>query len=203
MVSLSERGLGRKPPKTPPDDTNPAPRGVITWHSPAERNRLLDVWRLAVFAMFAEQPRCIRLAWVLANLFNARTGYAFASNGWLTKNTLLAENKLREALAALEQAGAIQRVWATHADGQKQRLIFPATGILPRPTVGQGGEPQQVGPQNLSTKRVRLPKTEHERALLAHDIAERRRSERQQGTSNGRDRSSDAALQPPPSKRTH
>ena len=42
-------------------DTDPAPRGVLTWRSAAERNKLLNVWRLAVFAMFAEQPRCIQL----------------------------------------------------------------------------------------------------------------------------------------------
>jgi hypothetical protein len=171
------------------DTESTAPRGVLTWRSPSERNKLLDTWRLAVFAMFGEQSRCIRLAWVLANLFNARTGYAFASNGWLAKNTLIAENKLREALAALEAGGAILRVWIPRPNGEKQRVIYPATGILPRPTVGHGGEPQQVGHQNLS-KRPRLPKTQLDYARLAA-------STRRDGEAARRGSAS------PPSKRGH
>jgi hypothetical protein len=130
-------------------ETCAAPRGVLTWRSSAERNKLLDLWRLAVFAMFAEQSRCIRLAWVLATLFNAKTGYAFASNGWLAKNTLLRENKLRESLAALEAAGAILRGWRTQTNGQKQRVIYPATDILPpAPRWGRGGAPASGAPES-------------------------------------------------------
>jgi hypothetical protein len=185
-------------------DTDPAPRGVLTWRSAVERNKLLNLWRLAVFAVFAEQPRCIRLAWVLANLFNIRTGYAYASNGWLAKNTLLQENKMRQALATLESAGAILRTSITHPSGQKQRVIYPATSILPRPTVGQGGEPQQVGHQNLS-KRSRLPKTQLEHARFAATIRQNREATAR-GSTRGLSEDEHAAppvTQSPPSKRRH
>ena len=95
--------------------------------------------------MFAEQPRCIKLAWVLATLFNARTGYAFPSNGWLAENTLIHENKVQATLLLLEEAGAIVR----GHNGQGQRVIYPGATLIPGlwgpPTVGVGGDPQQVG----------------------------------------------------------
>ena len=31
-----------------------------------------------------------------ADLFNAKTGYAYPSNGWLAENTLIAEKKVQE-----------------------------------------------------------------------------------------------------------
>jgi hypothetical protein len=142
--TTSETGAQRAAETDTNTNTNTTPRSVLTWRSAAERNKLLDLWRLAVFAMFGEQSRCIRLAWVLAELFHGKTGYAYAGNLWLAKNTLIAENKVRTTLAMLEAAGAIRRIWITH-NGQKQRVIYPATGILPRPTVGQGGSPSKWG----------------------------------------------------------
>jgi hypothetical protein len=195
-----------KPGVQPPPaeaDTNPAPRGVLTWSSGAERNRLLMLWRRAVFGMFGEQSRCTRVAWVLADLFHGKTGYAYASNAWLANETLIPENKLRATLATLEAGGAIVRSWVVH-NGQKQRVVYPSSALLPRPNLGQGEVPQQPGHLNLIRKKARLPKTEHERALLAHGINERRRSERlAQRTPEQRDPSLDPALQPPPSERRH
>ena len=48
----------------------------------------------------------------------------------------------------LEEAGAIKRGWVNH-NGQKQRVIYPATGIMLRqgpPRWGWGGTPSSWGP---------------------------------------------------------
>jgi hypothetical protein len=145
------------------DTDSTAPRGVLPWRSPSERNKLLDAWRLAVFAMFAEQPRCIRLAWVLANLFNAGTDTPSPATAGSPKHPHRGEQAARGAGGA-RSGGAILRVWVPRPNNEKQRVIYPATGVLPRP-VGHGEAPA-VGHQNLS-KRPRLPKTQLEYARLA------------------------------------
>jgi hypothetical protein len=149
-----------------------SPPGVLTWQSGAERNKLLRQWRRAIFAMFREQARALRLAWTLADLFNVKTGYAYPNNGWLAENTLIAETKVQATLAMLEEAGAIRRGWVSH-NGQKRRVIYPATGILRclggTPTVGVGGDPQPLGAHNLR-RRPRMPRTQHEHARLAAGV---------------------------------
>ena len=82
---------------------------MLAWHSAAERNKLLKQWRRAVCVYFGEQTRCLRIAWVLGDLFNAKTGYAYPNNRYLADETGIAENKVRAALLALEQSGAIVR----------------------------------------------------------------------------------------------
>jgi hypothetical protein len=151
------------------------PRGALTWDTPAQRNRVLRLWRRAVLIIFGEQPRCVRLAWVLADSFNAKKGYAFPTNGWLAEETSLKANKVQSALKDLEDGRAIVRGWVTHPSGQKQRVIYPARDIIPRhwgtPTVGVGGDPHQPGVHNLR-RRTRLPKTELEQARRAAAIRE-------------------------------
>jgi hypothetical protein len=116
-----------------------SPPGALTWSSAAERNRRLEVWRRAVFAIFGEQTRCVRVAWVLMSLFNVKMGYAFPTNPFLAEETRMAVNKLRETLLILENGRAIIRAYRINpATGQKQRVIYPATGIVPRPALGQG-----------------------------------------------------------------
>jgi hypothetical protein len=122
-----------------------APRGALKWRSAAERNRLLKDWRRAVCGTFGEQSRCLRVAWVLADSFNAKTGYAYPSNGWLANETHLAENKLRAALRTLELGNAIVRGWVHLPNGQTWRVIYPSAAMVPRPTVGQGGSPSRWG----------------------------------------------------------
>ena len=85
------------------------PPGVLTWSSNAERNKLLIAWRRAVCIAFGEQTRCLRVAWILDNLFNPKTGYAHPSNKYLAIETGIAENKVRAALGILEAGGAITR----------------------------------------------------------------------------------------------
>jgi hypothetical protein len=140
---------------------------------------------------FAYQPRCLRVAWALDHLFNAKTGFCNASNPYLTNVTGLPENKLQEALATLESDGAIVRVVTVAPGCQRWRAIYPATALLPSlgsppprgvtgspPRIGVTGHPHLLGVQNLS-KRARFPKTEHERARLAAKLRqEREASER-------------------------
>jgi hypothetical protein len=177
-----------------------APRGALTWRSSAERNRMLKLWRGAVLATFGDSSRCVRLAWVLSDSFNAKLGYAFATNGWLARETFIAENKVQATLAALEQGGAIMRTWVVRQNGQKQRAIYPSRTLIPTPTVGVGGDPQQPGVHNLSRRTPRLPKTQLE---IARRFAMAREERAARGAKKGpsEDELQDATFeQPPPSK---
>jgi hypothetical protein len=161
--------------------TDTAPSGALTWASAAERNRRLKLWRRAVFSIFGEQPRAIRVAWVLTELFNVKSGYAFPSNPYLAEQTHIAVNKLRETLLILENGGAIIRV----ATGRPQRVIYPATAIIPLPALGQGGsptlgqrgEPQQPGHQNLR----RIPRIQSSQIALAKAESARRDTRKSHG----------------------
>jgi hypothetical protein len=170
-------GVGCEIGETP--TTTPA--GALTWGSAAERNRKLIPWRRAISMTFAERPRCLRVAWALDGLFNGKCGYAYPVNADLANMTGLPINKVQDALLALESDGAILRITRVTPGGRRQRLIYPATALLPTPAVGQavtptmgvGGHPQQMGVHNL-TKRPRLPKTELERARLAANLRQER-----------------------------
>jgi hypothetical protein len=150
-----------------------APPGALTWESAAQRNRLLKLWRQAVMATFGESSRCVRLAWALDHLFNAKTGYAYASNPYLADETHIPENKMREALRELELGRAIVRGSVVH-NGKQQRVIYPSAALLPRPSLGQGGLPQQPGHLNL--RRIRLPKSQFEYAARAAQTRQGRES---------------------------
>ena len=101
-----------------------APSGALTWTSTKDRNRVLKLWRHAVFAVFAEQPRAIRIASVLVDLFNVKKGYCFATNAYLAQETSIAANKLRATLLILEDGGAIIRANVPNPDtGHVQRVI--------------------------------------------------------------------------------
>jgi len=163
-----------------------APSGALTWASAAKRNRQLRLWRRAVFSIFGEQPRAIRVAWVLTDLFNVKRGYAFPSNAYLAEETSIAANKLRATLLILEDGGAIIRANVTNpATGQVQRVIYPATAIIPRPALGQGGsptlgqrgEPQQPGHQNLR----RIPRIQGSQIALAKAEGARRDERKRHG----------------------
>jgi hypothetical protein len=160
------------------------PPGALTWTSAADRNRKLIPWRRAVSMTFAEQPRCLRVALgALDHLFNAKTGYAYPTNAAIADMIGLPINKVQEALLALENDGAIVRLTKITPGGQRQRLIFPATALLPSsavtPTVGVGGHPQQAGVHNLNKRRPRLPRTQLDYARLAASPAARPRDDGQ------------------------
>jgi hypothetical protein len=155
-----------------------APPGALTWKSSAERNRLLRIWRRAVLATFGEQPRCIRVAWVLADSFNTKTGYAYPSNTHLASETALPVNKVQEALLALERGGAIMRTITVQPGSQRWRAIYPAAAVIPTPVVGVTdtpmagvtGHPQQPGVQNLR----RIPRIQSSQIALAKAESARR-----------------------------
>jgi hypothetical protein len=165
------------PPLKSTQAENRAPFGALTWETPAQRNKLLKAWQRGVFAIFGEQQvRVIKLCWVLANLFNVKTGYCYATNAKLAEMTLIAENKVQTTLKELEDGRAIVRGWITHPNGQKQRVIYPGRAIAAvvggPPTVGVGGDPHLLGVHTL--RRVpRMPKTQIEHAWR---IAEARQS---------------------------
>ena len=87
---------------------------------------------------------------------------------------------MQEALLTLESDGAIVRRSIVRPNGQRQRVIYAATALLPSvervgtppalgvggqpPWGGVGGHPRQVGAYNLKTPR--MPKTELARARL-------------------------------------
>ena len=142
-----------------------SPPGALTWTSAKERNRRLKLWRRAVCAIFGEQPRAIRIAWALGDLFSLKTGYAFPSNSFLAEQTSIALNKVTTTLSILESGRAIIRRNVTTATGQDQRIIYAASAIIPRPALGDGGrsptlgergEPQEPGDQNLIRKIRRI-----------------------------------------------
>jgi hypothetical protein len=170
--------------EAPPTTT---PVSALTWTSAAQRNRQLKVWRRAVFARFGEHARCVRVACVLMDLFNIKKGYAFPTNGYLAAETNLWENKLRETLLILENGGAIIRANVINlTTGQNQRVIYPATAIIPRPALGQGegappwgrgGEPQQPGHQNLK----RIPHIQSSQIALAKAESTRRDERKRHG----------------------
>jgi len=176
--------------------TDTAPSDTLTWASAAERNRLLKLWRHAVIVRFGERPRCIRLAWVLMDLFNVKSGYAFPTNYYLAEETNMWVSHVGETLLILESGGAIIRAEiANPAIGQPQRIIYPATAIIPRPALGQGGrspalgqggrsptlgqrgEPQQPGHQNLR----RIPRIQSSQIALAKADSTRRDERKRHG----------------------
>ena len=126
-------------------DAGDLPPHRLWWRSPAERNHKLVAWRGAVMVFFGEQSRLLRVAWALDGLFNVKTGYAHPSNTWLSKVTGISINKVQQALAELEDGGAIVRVVKRSRSGTG-RMIYPAaTLVMGTPRVGVGGPPAAGG----------------------------------------------------------
>jgi hypothetical protein len=83
--------------------TAPAP-DAITWRSGEERNRKLRPWRRAMFMRHGQQPGVLRIAWVLAGLFNIRDGYAFARNSHLATEAVVTERNAQKTLTSWKRA---------------------------------------------------------------------------------------------------
>jgi hypothetical protein len=158
------------PLSSPPEEIRQEPASppqTLSWRSAAERNTKLRALRRAIMTVFSEQTRVLRIAWALEGLFNVKTGYAYPSNSWLAKETGVQENHVQAALLTMEQAGAIIRRTILH-NGRQQRVIYPASTIIPTPIVGVGGDPQQPGVHNLI--RRHRPKTQLEYAQAASEV---------------------------------
>jgi hypothetical protein len=142
-----------------------APPMSLRWHSRHQRNRVLRQWRRTVFAAFGDQSRCIRVAWVLLDLFHAERGFAYPSDPYLANETGLPLNKLQAALTTLDRGGAIIRVHVVAKDGRTQRRIFPSRVLIP-PEAGGIDTPQLMGGQNLNVRKTRQSLTQLDMARL-------------------------------------
>jgi hypothetical protein len=159
---------------------------ALVWRSGSHRNRLLRKWRHAIFMMFGNQPRCIRLAWVLHDLFNVDHVFAYPSDPYLAHATGLALNKLQATLMILDQGGAIIRVHVTEG-GKKQRRIYPSRSLIP-PESGGIDTPQTTGGQNLNIRaRRKQSLTQRELARLGAERKERDGKEREATEENDQD----------------
>ena len=67
-------------------DHTTAPRGALTWRSAAERNRGSGPGGEPC-TRFAEQPRCLRVAWALDHCSTPRPAICNASNTYLANET--------------------------------------------------------------------------------------------------------------------
>ena len=89
---------------------------------------------------------------VAADLFNAKTGYAYPSNGWLAENTLIAEKKVPGRRLADKLEGG-RRDPARLGEPQRPKAArdlpgdrHPATPWGDPPRWGRGGTPSSRGP---------------------------------------------------------
>jgi hypothetical protein len=111
------------------------PTAALTWEDASERRRRMENWRQAVFHKHGRSSRAVRVAWVLADLFNTKDGYAFPSNAYLADKTGLPLDKVENALADLD-GSAILRVHRENG-GRMQRHIYPK--MMQVPTRRKGG----------------------------------------------------------------
>jgi len=119
------------------------PQGALTWSTSYQKGKALQAWRRAVCAAHSEEPRCLKVAWVLSELFKSAKGYAYPPDFYLARETGLPTNKLQDALTRLERGGSIIRVHRLQGE-QTYRRIFPSATLIP-PTLGGRGTPQQPG----------------------------------------------------------
>lgn len=164
------------------------PEGALTWNGWKQRSELMTAWRAAVFAAFGGKAKCLRVAWVLSDLFK-KHGYAYASDGYLSKEAHLPRNHLQEALTALHRGGAICRA---HVPGKKtERRIFPSSKILASIPPDLGGivtprigtkVPPKSGGQNYNKEKdagftpLRLPRNQLETAMRYAEARDRNHS---------------------------
>lgn len=143
-------------PTAQADDQQDAPECALLWHTPAKRTRALRDWRRAVFIIFGQQPRAIRMACVLRDLFHARDGFAFARNGHLAAEAAMTERHTQETLMVLEKGGAIVRATAI-VKGKRMRVIYPAIAVIERakrdasPGAWRGTPPGRHAPREASS----------------------------------------------------
>lgn len=115
------------------------PAEALRWRSGREKGALFRAWRKALVRDFGTHARVIRLAWELAELCWNR-GYAYASDGWIARETGLSLEAVQRALKKLADGGAIVRV---HVPNGRtfQRQVFLGASIVERHRTrhGDGG----------------------------------------------------------------
>ncbi len=183
----------------PEDQT---PHAALTWESTAQKRVRLQLWRSAVMKTFGEQARAIRVAWLLSSLFHAERGYAYPTDKYIAKETGVPIKRVQDALAALDDGGAICRVHRVVGENKTQRHIYAARTLIPQhggtvatPAVGDGRYPRKLWVQTKKDKRHISPT-----AALARSAAEQRDRRRngEAGTHQGENPS--ALNQLPPAR---
>jgi hypothetical protein len=86
-------------------------------------------WQLAIGARFATNARTLRIAWLLQSLC-LKEGYAYATDGYISRTLSIQKTNVQAALTELERAGAIIRA-SVFVEGQAQRRIWPSIEIIP------------------------------------------------------------------------
>jgi len=147
------------------------PIDALTWRSSEERNRLLHKWRRAVLPRYGEQPRALRVAWVLESLFNVKRGYAFPSNEYLAAETGMTERDVQKGLQALDDV--IVRV--VKRGGNTDRKIWPRR-LFDTSTVDVPRHVHDVDTHNLR-RLHRIPRTQMATARAAAELRDRREHE--------------------------
>jgi hypothetical protein len=109
------------------------PADALTWKTSKQRSKRMFAWRVAVMNKFDSSVRVVRVAWLLDCLC-WKEGFAYATDSYISKTLGTPLNKVQQALAELEKAGAIIRA-SSFVDGTPQRRIWPSTKIIP-PTAG-------------------------------------------------------------------
>jgi hypothetical protein len=140
MTKRSIHAAATSPIKKEPAATSPpkwkrhfergTPKDALTWKTPRQRSNLLFGWHCAVTTKFASSARAVRIAWLLSLLCQNKDGSAYAADSYISKTLSIPVNKVQQALAELEKAGAIVRA-SSFVDGKPQRRIWPSTKIIP------------------------------------------------------------------------
>jgi hypothetical protein len=142
---------------------NEIPTAALSWQTLGQKAKGLDIWRVEVGKHFSESPRVLRVAWSLEWLFN-REGYAFATDGYLSRKLAIPVNKIQSSLTELERAGAIIRA-SVFVKNKAQRRIWaswiilgkipPAMGGIHTPRDGSIEAPHDGGREYLSRSPTR------------------------------------------------
>ena len=111
-------------------DEKTTPHGALVWRTARQKAKLFDEWRVAVGKSFPKSARDLRLAWTLEWLFG-EMGFAYATDGYLSRKLGIPANKIQASLSVLESGGAIIRA-SVFVRGEAQRRIWPSSEIIKR-----------------------------------------------------------------------
>jgi hypothetical protein len=117
-------------------DPGASPADALRWSAdkPADRQRILGRWRRAISFIIITEPRPLKLAWVLSELFGTR-GHAFAGDQHLAEEVQMTKRNVRAGLARLRALGAIEVAWVDSAKGRQERRIYPSAAVIRKATL--------------------------------------------------------------------
>ena len=119
------------------------PANAPTWGKAKHRALWLHAWRTEVMKKFA--GTAVKIAWCLEWKLSLTKGYAFISDGALSRQTGISIKKIQDGLLDLERGGAIVRA-SVFVRNEPQRRIWPSAEILGGVSPDLGGSPTpQIG----------------------------------------------------------